>query len=144
MITHLILNTTDDMALMQEEIFGPLLPVIPYQQVDQALDYIRQRPRPLALYLMSLDPELQQQVITTTHAGGMCINDAVLHVGADDAPFGGIGPSGMGGHYHGKEGFQTFSKAKTVLSRGKFTTTKLATPPYGGWIQKLMLAFFLR
>ncbi|RWX54280.1 coniferyl aldehyde dehydrogenase [Photobacterium chitinilyticum] len=143
MITHLILNTTDNMALMQEEIFGPLLPVIPYQQIDQALDYIRQRPRPLALYLMSLNPELQQQVKTTTHAGGMCINDSVLHVGADDAPFGGIGPSGMG-HYHGKEGFQTFSKAKTVLSRGKFTTTKLATPPYGGWIQKLMLAFFLR
>lgn len=143
MITHLLLNTTDDMTLMQEEIFGPLLPVIPYQKVSQALDYIRQRPRPLALYLMSFDAELQHEVKTTTHSGGMCINDSVLHVGADDAPFGGIGPSGMG-HYHGKEGFLTFSKAKTVLSRGKFTTTKLATPPYGGWIQKLMLAFFLR
>lgn len=143
MITHLVLNTTDDMTLMQEEIFGPLLPVIPYQQIDQALDYIRQRPRPLALYLMSLDPELQQQVKTTTHSGGMCINDSIVHVGADDAPFGGIGPSGMG-HYHGKEGFLSFSKAKTVLSRGKLTTTTLATPPYGGWIQKLMLAFFLR
>lgn len=143
MITHLLLNTTDDMILMQEEIFGPLLPVIPYQKVSQALDYIRQRPRPLALYLMSFDTELQNEVKTTTHSGGMCINDSVLHVGADDAPFGGIGPSGMG-HYHGKEGFLTFSKAKTVLSRGKFTTTKLATPPYGGWIQKLMLAFFLR
>ncbi|GAB3529441.1 coniferyl aldehyde dehydrogenase [Photobacterium alginatilyticum] len=143
MITHLLLNTTDTMTLMQEEIFGPLLPVIPYQKVSQALDYIRQRPRPLALYLMSFDAELQNEVKTTTHSGGMCINDSVLHVGADDAPFGGIGPSGMG-HYHGKEGFLTFSKAKTVLSRGKFTTTKLATPPYGGWIQKLMLAFFLR
>jgi coniferyl-aldehyde dehydrogenase len=143
MITHLLLNTTDDMILMQEEIFGPLLPVIPYQKVSQALDYIRQRPRPLALYLMSFDAELQHEVKTTTHSGGMCINDSVLHVGADDAPFGGIGPSGMG-HYHGKEGFLTFSKAKTVLSRGKFTTTQLATPPYGGWIQKLMLAFFLR
>ncbi|WP_299017325.1 coniferyl aldehyde dehydrogenase [uncultured Photobacterium sp.] len=143
MITHLVLNTSDDMTLMQEEIFGPLLPVIPYKQLDQALEYIRQRPRPLALYLMSFDPTLQQQVKATTHSGGMCINESLFHVAADDAPFGGIGHSGMG-HYHGKEGFETFSKAKTVLSRGKFTTAKLVTPPYGGWIQKLMLAFFLR
>ncbi|MCW8329505.1 coniferyl aldehyde dehydrogenase [Photobacterium sp. SDRW27] len=143
MITHLVLDTSEEMILMQEEIFGPLLSVIPYQHIDQALDFIRQRPRPLALYLMSFDPELQQQVKTTTHAGGMCINEAVFHVGADDAPFGGIGPSGMG-HYHGKEGFLTLSKAKTVLSRGKFSSAKLVAPPYGGWLQKLVLAFFLR
>ncbi|MEJ2764405.1 coniferyl aldehyde dehydrogenase [Photobacterium sp. MCCC 1A19761] len=143
MITHLVLETNEQMQLMQEEIFGPLLPVIPYHSLDEALARIRRQPRPLALYLMSQDPALQQQIKTTTHAGGMCINDAVFHVAADDAPFGGIGPSGMG-HYHGKEGFLTFSKAKTVLSRGKFSTGKLITPPYGGWLQKLMLAFFLR
>lgn len=147
MITHLVLDTHDDMLLRQDEIFGPLLPVIPYRELDDALDFIRRRPRPLALYLMSFDAELQQKVVTTTHAGGMCINDSVVHVGADDAPFGGVGPSGMG-HYHGREGFQTFSKAKTVLRRGKVSTAKLATPPYNGrirkWVQKLMLAFFLR
>ncbi|ELR64081.1 Aldehyde dehydrogenase [Photobacterium marinum] len=143
MITHLVLNTSTDMTLMQEEIFGPLLPIVPYKQLDQALDYIRQRPRPLALYLMSLDPALQKKVTETTHAGGMCINESLFHVAADDAPFGGIGHSGMG-HYHGREGFETFSKAKTVLRRGKFSTGKLVTPPYGNWIQKLMLAMFLR
>lgn len=143
MITHLVLETHDDMQLMQNEIFGPLLPVIPYSDLEATLATLRQQPRPLAMYLMSFDAKLQQQVKTTTHAGGMCINDAVFHVAADDAPFGGIGPSGMG-HYHGREGFLTFSKAKTVLSRGKFSTGKLITPPYGGWLQKLMLAFFLR
>ena len=147
MITHLLLDTSEEMAIRQDEIFGPLLPVIPYREPGEALDFIRQRPRPLALYLMSFDPELQQRVITTTHAGGMAINDSVLHVGADDAPFGGIGPSGMG-HYHGREGFETFSKAKTVFRRGKFTTAKLASPLYGRgsrrWLQKLIMAFFLR
>ncbi len=143
MVTHILLNTNDDMTVMQDEIFGPILPIVPYKTIDQALDYIQQRPRPLALYLMSFDAELQQRIKTTTHSGGMCINESVFHVAADDAPFGGIGPSGMG-HYHGKEGFLTFSKAKTILSRGKINTAKLVTPPYGGWIQKLMLAFFLR
>ncbi|PSW04988.1 coniferyl aldehyde dehydrogenase [Photobacterium lipolyticum] len=143
MITHLVLNTSNEMTLMQEEIFGPLLPVIPYREVNDALEYIQQRPRPLALYLMSFDAELQQRVKATSHAGGMCINEAVFHAAADDAPFGGVGSSGMG-HYHGKEGFLTFSKAKTVLSRGKINTAKLVTPPYGGWLQKMMLAFFLR
>ncbi|UTV27821.1 coniferyl aldehyde dehydrogenase [Photobacterium atrarenae] len=143
MITHLVLETRDNMQLMQEEIFGPLLPVIPYSDLETTLATLRRQPRPLAMYLMSFDTALQQQVKTTTHAGGMCINDTVFHVAADDAPFGGIGASGMG-HYHGKEGFLTFSKAKTVLSRGKFSTGKLITPPYGGWLQKLMLAFFLR
>ncbi|MGF1691702.1 coniferyl aldehyde dehydrogenase [Photobacterium kagoshimensis] len=143
MVTHLVLDTKDSMTLMQDEIFGPILPIVPYTSIDEALAYIQQRPRPLAFYLMSFDPALQQRIKTTTHAGGMAINESVFHVAADDAPFGGIGPSGMG-HYHGHEGFLTFSKAKTVLTRGKLNTGKLVTPPYNGLIQKLMLAFFIR
>lgn len=143
MTTHLLLDTTDEMTVMQSEIFGPLLPVIPYDSIDDAMDYIRQRPRPLALYLFSYDKPLQQRVIRQTHAGGMCINDSVFHVAADDAPFGGIGPSGMG-HYHGFEGFKTFSKAKTVLTQGKFCSSTLMHPPYNKWIQKLIFKIFLR
>ncbi len=143
MTTHLLLDTTDEMTVMLEEIFGPLLPVIPYDSIDDAIDYIHQRPRPLALYLLSYDKQLQQRIISQTHAGGMCINDTVFHAAADEAPFGGIGPSGMG-HYHGVEGFKTFSKAKTVLTQGKFSSSILMHPPYGKWMQKLIFKIFLR
>lgn len=142
--TQLIHNTSDDMLLLQEEIFGPLLPIIPYDNLQEAINYINQRPRPLALYLMSFDSQTQKQVLDNTQSGGVCINETVFHVAADDAPFGGIGPSGMG-HYHGKEGFLTLSHAKTVLSRGKFFNTgKLIHPPYGGFIQRMLMTFFLR
>lgn len=143
MTTHLLLDATDEMTVMQNEIFGPLLPVIPYDSIDDAMSFIRRRPRPLALYLLSYDKPLQNKIIDQTHAGGMCINDTVFHVAADDAPFGGIGPSGMG-HYHGVEGFKTFSKAKTVLTQGKFATSIFMHPPYGKWLQKLILKLFLR
>ena len=92
---------------------------------------------------MSLDPALQHRLIRETHAGGMAINECLFQVAADDAPFGGIGPSGMG-HYHGHEGFLTFSKAKTVLRRGRFSTGNLIHPPYRRWYQQLMMALFLR
>ncbi|WP_028766201.1 coniferyl aldehyde dehydrogenase [Shewanella fidelis] len=142
--TQLIEQTSDDMLLLQDEIFGPLLPVIPYDDINEAIAYVNQRPRPLALYLMSFDSKIQQQVLTHTHSGGVCINETVFHVAADDAPFGGIGPSGMG-HYHGKEGFLTLSHAKTVLSRGKYLNTgKLVHPPYGSFIQRILMKFFLR
>lgn len=143
MTTHLLLDTTDDMAVMQNEIFGPLLPVLPYDDIDDAIAHIRRNPRPLALYLLSYDKHLQDRVIEQTHAGGMCINDTMFHAAADDAPFGGIGPSGMG-QYHGIEGFKTFSKAKTVLAQGRFTTRTFMYPPYGTRIQKLILKMFLR
>ncbi|MBY5922905.1 coniferyl aldehyde dehydrogenase [Ferrimonas balearica] len=141
--TVLLAGVNDEMRVMQEEIFGPLLPLVPYDSIDEAIAYIQARPRPLALYLMSFDEALQERVLVETHAGGVSINDTVLHVAAEDAPFGGIGPSGMG-HYHGHEGFLTFSKAKTVLKRGKFNSAKFVHPPYGNAIHKLMLKFFLR
>lgn len=103
------------MLVMQEEIFGPILPIIGYEAIEEAFDYIKKRPRPLALYVMSSDKLLIKQIIENTHSGGVAINDTMMHVAADDAPFGGIGDSGMGS-YHGIEGFITFSHAKTVLS----------------------------
>ena len=143
LVPHLLTEVPGHCQLMQQEIFGPLLPLVPYDSIEEAIAYVAARPRPLALYLMSLDPALQHRLIRETHAGGMAINECLFQVAADDAPFGGIGPSGMG-HYHGHEGFLTFSKAKTVLRRGRFSTGNLIHPPYRRWYQRLMMALFLR
>ncbi|MFM5229216.1 coniferyl aldehyde dehydrogenase [Aeromonas media] len=143
LVPHLLTEVPSHCQLMQQEIFGPLLPLVPYDSIEEAIAYVAARPRPLALYLMSLDPALQHRLIRETHAGGMAINECLFQVAADDAPFGGIGPSGMG-HYHGHEGFLTFSKAKTVLRRGRFSTGSLIHPPYRRWYQRLMMALFLR
>ena len=143
LVPHLLTEVPGHCQLMQQEIFGPLLPLVPYDSIEEAIAYVAARPRPLALYLMSLDPALQQRLIRETHAGGMAINECLFQVAADDAPFGGIGPSGMG-HYHGHEGFLTFSKAKTVLRRGRFSAGTLIHPPYRRWYQRLMMALFLR
>ncbi|QYK12241.1 coniferyl aldehyde dehydrogenase [Shewanella rhizosphaerae] len=140
---QLITGVNEQMKVMQEEIFGPLLPIVEYDSLEQAIDYVNDRPRPLALYIMSFDSDTQQRLLNQTHSGGVCINETVFHVAADDAPFGGIGPSGMG-HYHGKEGFLTMSHAKTILSRGKLNTGKLVHPPYGSGIQQLLMKLFLR
>ena len=143
LVPHLLTEVPGHCQVMQQEIFGPLLPLVPYDDIDEAIAYMAARPRPLALYLMSLDEPLQRRLIRETHAGGMAINESLFQVAADDAPFGGIGPSGMG-HYHGREGFLTFSKAKTVLRRGRFSTGSLIHPPYRRWYQRLMMALFLR
>jgi len=139
----LVNNVNDDMLLMQEEIFGPLLPIISYKNIDEAIGYINARPRPLALYLCSYDADIQKEVLERTHAGGVCLNDAAMHVVQDDMPFGGIGPSGMG-HYHGHEGFLTFSKAKSVFKKGKINLSANAFPPYGKLIHKLIYKLFLK
>jgi coniferyl-aldehyde dehydrogenase len=138
-----VTDVNDDMVLMQDEIFGPILPIVCYENIDQAIQYVNDRPRPLALYLMSYDKQLQEKVLKNTHAGGVCLNDSALHVAQEDLPFGGIGPSGMG-HYHGHEGFLTFSKAKGVYQKGKFNMATNAFPPYGKLIHKLIDKLFLR
>jgi len=143
MLPHLLLDTTEDMQLMQDEIFGPLLPILPYDTIDDAIRYIKARPHPLALYIMSFDNEVQQKIQRETISGGVAINDTIMHVAAEDAPFGGVGSAGMG-HYHGIEGFRTFSKSKTILKQGKFHSTRFVHAPYGNLIQKLILKFFLR
>lgn len=139
----LLLKVTDAMQVMQEEIFGPILPIITYKAFDEALSYVRQRPKPLAVYYFGYNKVEQQQVLQTLHAGGVCLNDTLLHVAQQDLPFGGVGASGMG-HYHGYEGFLTFSHAKAVFSKSRFNAAKFIYPPYGGWLQKLILRFFLR
>ncbi len=138
-----LLNVNDEMTVMQDEIFGPLLPIVPYSGLDQAFAYINQRPRPLALYYFGYDKAEQQRVLQETHSGGVCLNDTLLHVAQDDLPFGGIGPSGMG-QYHGHEGFLTFSKAKGVLVKQRLNAARLIYPPYGTAIQKLIHKLFIR
>ncbi|WP_027896731.1 coniferyl aldehyde dehydrogenase [Zestomonas thermotolerans] len=139
----LVLNARDDMKLMQEEIFGPLLPIIPYDRLEDAFAYVNERPRPLALYYFGYDKAEQQRVLHETHSGGVCLNDTLLHVAQDDLPFGGIGPSGMG-HYHGHEGFLTFSKAKGVYVKQRFNAARPIYPPYGKLLQKLVYKLFIR
>lgn len=129
-----------DQSLMQEEIFGPILPVLEYQSLEEAIAFINQRPHPLALYLFSNDKEQQQQVIENTISGGICINDTVMHLGVLGLPFGGIGNSGIG-NYHGKASFDTFSHYKSILKRSFWLETNLRFPPYQGklkWLKFLL------
>ncbi len=140
---YLLLDVTDEMRVMQDEIFGPLLPVVPYDDLQQALAYVNARPRPLALYYFGYNKAEQQAVLENTHSGGVCLNDTLLHVAQDDLPFGGVGPSGMG-HYHGHEGFLTFSKAKGVFVKQRFNAARMIYPPYGKALQKLVYRLFVR
>ncbi len=140
---RLICDTDDKMTLMRQEIFGPLLPIVPYENLDDAIRYVQDRPRPLALYYFGHNKQDQQQILERTHSGGVCLNETVFHVAVDELPFGGIGPSGMG-HYHGHEGFLTFSKAKSVLVKHKFSSSKLVLPPYNKWINTLIYRLFIR
>jgi coniferyl-aldehyde dehydrogenase len=130
-------NATQDMAAMQEEIFGPLLPVTTYKAVDQAIDYVNEHDRPLGLYYFGEDKAEQERVLTRTISGGVTTNDVVFHVSMEDLPFGGIGPSGMGS-YHAVEGFREFSHARAVYHQPKVDVTKLAglKPPYGKATEK--------
>lgn len=139
----IITNTTDDMLVMQEEIFGPLLPIVAYDDVSEAIDYVNKNARPLALYICSFNKEFQQNILLKTHSGGVCINDAAIHVANDDLPFGGVGASGMG-QYHGVEGFKTFSHAKSVLSRGKLSFSSLLFPPFGKKLHQIVYKLFIR
>ncbi|SLN42160.1 Coniferyl aldehyde dehydrogenase [Roseovarius albus] len=125
----LIRDATDDMLVMQEEIFGPILPVLPYDSLDDAIAFVNARPRPLALYYFDWNKARANELLSRTHSGGVGLNETLTHVAVDDMPFGGIGPSGMG-HYHGKEGFYTFSKAKGVLRKGRLNTASLVGPPW--------------
>ncbi|WP_342250495.1 coniferyl aldehyde dehydrogenase [Sphingomonas sp. OTU376] len=129
---HIIRNPTDDMTVMQEEIFGPVLPVRRYVKVEDAIGEVNRRDRPLALYYFGKDEGEKRQVLDRTISGGATINDVIFHVSQEELPFGGIGPSGMGA-YHGEIGFRTFSHAKAVYSQPKLDVAGLAglKPPYG-------------
>ncbi|TPH18121.1 coniferyl aldehyde dehydrogenase [Litorilituus lipolyticus] len=136
-------NASADLGVLTEELFGPILPIVTYNKLEQAIDYVNDRARPLALYLFSLDKGEQAQVSYQTHSGGICINNTITHLAQGDLPFGGVGDSGMG-HYHGFEGFQTFSKAKAVHKIGKLNGGKLLYPPYGKSIHQLFYKLFVR
>jgi coniferyl-aldehyde dehydrogenase len=140
---YIVKNATAQLRVMQEEVFGPILPIVSYNHLQEAIDFINARPRPLALNLFDFNQERRARVLAETHAGGVCINDAVSHFIAEDLPFGGIGESGMG-HYHGYEGFLTFSHQKAVFQRPRFNTGRVLYAPHGGWLQRLLYRLFLR
>jgi coniferyl-aldehyde dehydrogenase len=132
-----VLDTKDDMKVMNEEIFGPILPIIPYREVKDAVDYINARPRPLALYYFGPKGPDRDFVLQRTTSGGVSINETNLHYAQDDLPFGGVGPGGMGA-YHGPEGFKAMSHAKGVFEQASVNLTDLIRPPFGKLIERVM------
>ena len=116
--------------MWQREIFGPVLPIRSYDKLDDVVNAVNAGPRPLAIYPFSNNKQTVQMLLDRVMSGGVSVNDALFHVGQHDLPFGGVGESGMG-HYHGKEGFQTFSKLRPVFYQARFSSLKLLMPPYG-------------
>lgn len=126
----LLTNVDDSMDVMEEEIFGPVLPIVAYDTLYDAIEYVNDRPRPLALYYFDDDAGRTEEVLTRTVSGGACINDTLFHYVQPDLPFGGVGPSGFGA-YHGVEGFETFSHRKGVFHQSRLSAGGLIAPPYG-------------
>ena len=135
----LILNPTDDMKVMQEEIFGPLLPVKAYRDVQEAVDYINAHDRPLGLYYFGSDAAERDRVLDGTTSGGVTVNDVVMHVAQEELPFGGIGPAGIGA-YHGHDGFREFSHRKSIYHQIKWDLPplRMLRPPYGAGLAKYL------
>jgi coniferyl-aldehyde dehydrogenase len=134
---HLVVSADPSLRLLREEIFGPVLPVVAYRTLDEAIGYVNARPRPLALYMFDRDGAAIGRVLAETVSGGATVNETFLHVAQDDLPFGGVGASGMG-EYHGRAGFDTFSKAKAVFHQPRFNLLGLFRPPYGPRFERLM------
>ncbi|MGH7271825.1 MAG: aldehyde dehydrogenase family protein, partial [Polyangiaceae bacterium] len=126
----LVLGAANDMLCMQEEIFGPVLPIITYTRLDEAIAYVNDHPRPLALYYFGHSRADTDRVLAETVSGGVTVNDTMLHFAQEDLPFGGVGPSGMG-HYHSREGFEAFSKKKPVFRQSRLNSASLLRPPFG-------------
>jgi coniferyl-aldehyde dehydrogenase len=126
----LVLNARDDMLIMREEIFGPVLPVLPYRNLDEAIAYVNARPRPLALYYYGRDDDDRRKVLNRTTSGNVTINGTIMHYAQDDLPFGGVGASGMGS-YHGIEGFRALSHAKGIYVQGRWNVGNLMRAPFG-------------
>jgi coniferyl-aldehyde dehydrogenase len=139
---HVLTEVTPDMRVMQEEIFGPLLPVLGYNELDQVVRRINGGERPLALYIFSTRPAAINELLERTHSGGVTINDWGWHALNHGAPFGGVGNSGMG-NYHGEEGFRELSHARSVFHRRTWFPTQLFHPPYGTWLQRRVLKLYL-
>lgn len=134
-------NITWDHPVMQDEIFGPIMPILTYSSLDEVIDIVNSRPKPLALYFFSDNKQNQKQILQKTSSGGAAINDCIIQLGNPNLPFGGVGESGMGS-YHGKKSFETFSHAKSVFYNSTLIDNPLRYPPYSGkklsWIKKLI------
>jgi coniferyl-aldehyde dehydrogenase len=143
MAPTIISKTTDDMRVLDEEIFGPLLPIKTYKDFPETIDYVNSKPRPLAVYYFGSDKAEERDVLDRTTSGGVCLNDVIMHIMQEDLPFGGVGPAGMGA-YHGYHGFKNFSHAKSVYKQPKIDVAALGglRSPFGktteNIIKKLM------
>lgn len=133
----LLTGVDERMQVMQQEIFGPLLPLLPYETLDDALTYIAEHPRPLALYLFDDNRATIDRVLRHTQAGGITVNDTIMHIAQHGLPFGGVGASGMG-VYHGEAGFRTFSRMQPVLRQARVNALGLFNPPYGKTFARLL------
>jgi coniferyl-aldehyde dehydrogenase len=134
----LVLNPTDDMAIMKEEIFGPAMPIKTYRNIDETIEYVNTHDRPLALYYFGKDAVERERVLSHTTSGGVTVNNVAMHVLQEDLPFGGVGPSGMGA-YHGHEGFLTFSHARSIFTDPRIDLLgKVLRPPFGERYRKLV------
>ncbi|HJT98634.1 MAG TPA: aldehyde dehydrogenase family protein, partial [Rhodanobacteraceae bacterium] len=132
----MLTGVDDRMRIMHEEIFGPLLPLVPYDALDEALAYIAARPHPLALYVFEDDARTLATIHARTHAGGVTVNDTILHIAQHALPFGGAGASGLGA-YHGETGFRTFSRMKPVMRQSRLSLVRLLNPPYRATFRRL-------
>lgn len=133
----LVVDPPGDTSLMQDEIFGPILPLVPYDSVEDAIAFVRARPHPLALYWFDRDGERTARAVRELPAGGMTVNDTLLHIAQESLPFGGVGASGMG-HYHGRWGFDTFSKLKPVFRQSRFNGMALFMAPYRPLMKRML------
>lgn len=133
----LLVDPPPTLDVMADEIFGPLLPLVPVESPQQAIEFIAARPRPLALYWFDRDRARIEHALRATHAGGVTVNDTILHVAQHTLPFGGVGPSGVG-HYHGQWGFETFSKLKPVFRQSALNGMKLFSPPYSPAMRRML------
>ena len=136
----MVLEPGDDAKMMQDEIFGPILPIVSYDRIDDVIAYINAHDRPLALYVFDYDRANVERILTRCIAGGVTVNDALLQFAASELPFGGVGESGMGS-YHGKSGFDTFSHDKAVLDKPTRPDPSLMYPPYTNTKQKILRKF---
>jgi coniferyl-aldehyde dehydrogenase len=137
MAPHIVLGANDEMKVMQDEIFGPIMPVQPYSNIEDTVAYVNANPRPLALYYFGSDSKERDFVLSNTTSGGVTVNDVVFHFAQEDLPFGGIGPSGTGA-YHGRDGFHEFSHKKAVYTQTGLELLKVMRPPYGKTFRKLI------
>ena len=133
----ILTGVNDAMTVMQDEIFGPILPVIPYGSIEDAIDFVNARPRPLALYYFDNNRKRADTILSRTCSGGVTLNGVILHIAQNDLPFGGIGPSGMGS-YHGFDGFERFSHKKAVHTQGRIAALDLFRPPYTSRIRRFI------